>query len=629
MRQAQERLIHRGPDRGGLYISTDKSCALGSRRLSIIDLSAAADQPMTNEDKTLWLVFNGEIYNHQNLRQELAHAGHRFRSSSDTEVILHLYEEHGAALLSYLDGIFSFVIYDESNRRVFGARDRLGVKPLYYALSSRRFAFASEPKALLAMPDVGRDPRVEEVPSYLTYCCVPGPHTLFRDIEKLEPATLFELTAEGMFTKKRYWLPGHRIVGEPMEPVDLENDLARSLSRAVAKRTVCDVELGTTLSGGVDSSIVVALMTELGGAPVKTFTIGYPGDTADPHSDIHHARLVARHFGTDHHELIVDHNDFLAVLEDDLAELADDPIGSPSQAAIVHLAKFARRNGIKVIQVGEGSDELFCGYNSVYQLWRFHERLGVLKHLLPRWFAGFLCRAFESQLEWFAVNPSNIGSIDGTLPEHLRRYSKGQHLYWGYGLLFCAKDCDRLYRKALASPMDPYERLRLKMVELPGLNRRPYLDQLAMIDLLLQLPERLLMRVDKATMRYGVEAREPFLDMELMRMVFDTPAKIRAAGPKGFLKAYARQKLSPEILARAKRGFPTDSRIFMSPQVLSKIRESILSKRFVDFTGFDPSRLKEFVAVSETGQTRYFHHVWAIFILSLWFHRWVDARASV
>jgi asparagine synthase (glutamine-hydrolysing) len=623
---ARDRLIHRGPDDAGLYISPDHSCVLGSRRLAIIDLSAAASQPMSNEDATLWLVFNGEIYNYKELRKELADNGHRFRSVSDTEVLLHLYEEHGPALLSYIDGIFSFVIYDDRSRRIFGARDRLGVKPLYYALSSYRFAFASEPKALLALPDVGREPRLEEVPSYLTFSCVPGPHTLFRDIEKLEPGTAFELTADGTFRRERYWLPGGRLDGERFDSNNLASALECSLSKAVAKRIVTDVPLGTTLSGGIDSSLIVALMTEVLGAPFKTFTIGYPGDEANSNSDLHFARLVARQFGTDHYEVIIKPDEFLAVLDEDEAELADDPIGSPSQTAMVHLARFAKRNGVTVIQVGEGSDEVFCGYSSVYQLWRFHERIGVLSHLLPRRFAGFLARAFGSLLERVVINPSKIGSLDGTLLEHLRRFYKGEHLYWGYGLLYCAQDHERLYGKALPPLLDPYERLRPKIAEVADFAQRPYLDQLAIIDLMLELPERLLMRVDKATMRYGVEAREPFLDTSVLKVAFQIPPKLRASSEKGFLKAFARGKLSPEILMRPKLGFPADSKIFMAPPVMSKIRESILAKRFVDFTGFDPSRLREFIAVCDTGRTNFFSHVWSIYILSLWFHHWIEAR---
>lgn len=623
---ARDRLIHRGPDDSGLYVSPDGRCILGSRRLSIIDLSAAANQPMSNEDATVWLVFNGEIYNYIELRKQLADNGHRFRSASDTEVILHLYEEHGPALLDHLDGIFSFVIYDAKSHRLFGARDRLGVKPMYYALSPKRFAFASEPKALLALPDVGREPRIEEVPSYLAFSCVPGPPTLFRDIEKLEPGMKFELTAEGSFRRERFWLPGGRGEGEIVDSVNLASALGNSLFEAVAKRMVSDVPYGTTLSGGIDSSLIVALMTEVSGAPVRTFTIGYPGDEADTNSDLHYARLVARQFGSDHHELIIKQDEFLAALDEDLPGLTDDPIGSRSEIAMVHLAKFARRNGVTVLQVGEGSDEVFCGYSTVYQLWQFHQRIAVLSHLFPRRFTRFLARALGSLLEKVAINQSRIGSMVGTGLEHLRSYSRGEHLYWGYGVLFRVKDQERLFGRALPPLLNPYERLRARIAEVSDFGQRPYLDQLAIIDLMLELPERLLMRLDKATMLYGVEAREPFLDASVLKVAFQIPQKLRASSQKGFLKSYARRKLPSEILMRPKTGFPTASSIFFAPAVLSRISESILSKRFLDFTGFDPYRLRELIAACESGRSRFFSHVWALYILSSWFHHWIEGK---
>ena len=211
---ARDVLTQRGPDDAGLYVSPDGLCVLGHRRLSIVDLSAHGHQPMPNEDGTLWIVLNGEIYNHGDLREELTRKGHPFRSNSDTEVILHLFEEEGTRLVDRLDGEFAFVIYDVNRRRLYGARDRLGVKPLYYALSASRFAFSSEPKALLALPDVSREPRPDEIPGYLAFNCVPGPATLHRDIEKLEPGTLFEVAGDGTLRRERFWLPAAEPIGD-------------------------------------------------------------------------------------------------------------------------------------------------------------------------------------------------------------------------------------------------------------------------------------------------------------------------------------------------------------------------------------------------------------------------------
>lgn len=624
---ARDRLAHRGPDDAGLYVSPDGLCVLGSRRLSILDLSGAANQPMSNEDATLWIVFNGEIYNYIKLRKELVDNGHQFRSSSDTEVILHLFEEHGPALVHYLDGIFSFVIYDAKRSRLFGARDRLGVKPLYYAHSSKRFAFASEPKALLAFPDVSREPNMEELPSYLTFNCVPGPRTLFRDIEKLEPGMLFEVTAESHFRKRRFWLPGERIDGERAGCIDHPNALEAPLREAVAKRMVSDVPFGATLSGGIDSSLVVALMTDVLGAPVRTFTIGYEGDEINTNTDLSYARLVARQFSTNHHEVIISNDEFLAVLDEDLPALTDDPIGTPSETALVHLAKYSKRNGVTVLQVGEGADEAFCGYTSVYQLWRFYERMAILRHLVPRRFARVLARTFAPLFERVKINPSRIGSKDGTVREHLHRYSSGEHLYWGYGVLFCLQEQESLFSRGRLPPFsDPYDRLRSRIADVSDFHQRSYLDQMAIIDLLLELPERLLMRLDKATMLYGVEARVPFLDPSVLKAAFQVPAKLRALGQKGFLKAYARYRLPSDILARPKAGFPVARRVFLAPTVLSRIREGILSKRFLDFTGFDRNRLGEFLGACEGGRSGCFSQVWSLYILALWFEHWIMGK---
>ena len=615
VQSARDLLIHRGPDDSGLYISSDHSCILGSRRLAIIDRSKAANQPMPNEDSTLWLVFNGEIYNYVTLQEELSKKGHRFRSASDTEVIIHLYEEHGSKMLQYLDGIFSFVIYDSRNRTLFGARDRFGVKPLYYSISSKRFAFASEPKALLALPDVGREPRLEEVPSYLTFSCVPGPHTLFQDIEKLEPGMQFVVKRDRTFLKERFWTPCGQIESGRSDFVDLTKALDTSLKDAVMKRMISDVPLGATLSGGIDSSSIVTLMTEILGPRVKTFTIGYPGDETDSNSDLHYARLVAQQLSCDHHEIIMTRDDILAVVEEDLPQLSDDPIGSPSETALAHLAKVAKRSGVTVIQVGEGSDELFCGYNKVHQLWRFRKRIAFLRHLFPPGFARCLMRTMDSLK-------------DSVVRQNLQRYSRGEHLYWGYGTVFSERETAQLFNKQLPPNSNPYERLRTRIAEVPDFHKRSYMDQLAIIDLLLQLPERLLMRVDKATMLHGVEAREPFLDPRVLNAAFQVPEKWRASSPKNFLKKYAGMKLLPEITLRPKVGFPTSMKVFLAPAVMSRIRGSVLSKKFVEFGGFNHTYLQQMIASCEAGKGRFFAHLWSLYVLSVWHDRWIEGRAG-
>lgn len=333
VQNARDRLVHRGPDDAGIYVSPDRRCVLGHRRLSILDLSPAGRQPMSNEDGTLWIVYNGEIYNFAELREELIDRGHRLRSRTDTEVILHLFEEQGAEAVHRLDGMFAFVLYDARRGRLFCARDRLGIKPLYYCLSHERFAFASEPKALLVLPDVSSHPLIEELPSYLAFNCVPGPATLYRDIEKLEPGTFLEVTGEGELHRERFWYPGQGARGFGGDGAALIDGLEERLRKATEKRMISDVPFGAMLSGGIDSSLTVAFMSEVLKAPVKTFTIGYPGDDGDPESDLSYARLAARTFGSDHHEVMLSEVEIAGALND-LPALADDPIGEIGRAHV-------------------------------------------------------------------------------------------------------------------------------------------------------------------------------------------------------------------------------------------------------------------------------------------------------
>ena len=615
---ARDRLAYRGPDDAGLYVSPEGRCVLGARRLAIRDRSVAGRQPIANESGTVWAVCNGEIYNADDLRRSLENRGHRFRSRCDVEVILHLYEEHGPDLVHQLDGMFSLVLYDVVGRQLFGARDRLGIKPLYYARSSRRFAFASEPKALLALPDVSRQPRLEELPSYLAFNCVPGPATLHRDIEKLEPATRFSLSSDGVFRRERYWTfpPSSRGAGA-VAPSDLIEEPLRS---AVRKRVLSDVPVGAALSGGLDSGLVVALMTEIVGKGVPTFTIGFPGDEANRGSDLHHARLVAEHFGAEHHELILDEKAFTAVV-DTLPDLADDPIGAPSQTALLHLASHARRAGVTVLQVGEGADEVFGGYPAAHRLCRVHRRLVGVRHLLPPWFAGLLVRTLRAPLQRVRLSPSTIGSADGTLYEALRRHARRESVYWGHGVLFSPPEQRRLLERQ-APRTNPYDRLRGRMATVEDLRARPYADQVALTDMLLELPERLLMRLDRASMRHGVEARVPYLDARLIEGAFRLPPAIRAPVPKGVLRAYAERKLPPETLQRAKGGFPASAAVFLAPTMRAQIRARVLSAPFLDLTGLAADGVEDLLTACERGGGG-FAQIWSLYILSLWFQAWV------
>ena len=355
-------LAHRGPDGEGFYLSPPGPVrvGLGHRRLKIIDLSDAATQPMTNEDETLWLVFNGEIYNFRELRERLASSGHRFRSQTDTEVILHLYEEVGAACVEQLDGMFAFALWDARRRCVFLARDRMGKKPLFYSRRGDRFAFASEAKALLRHPEIPADVSTAALPLYFLHGYVPAPRTFYSDIAQLPPAHAMLIEADGRTRCWPYWDPPAPEAGSENgrrhaeRDADVRAELRRLLTEAVRKRLMSDVPLGAFLSGGIDSTIVVGLMSRLLKAPVKTFSIGFAGDPS--FDETAYARLAAQAFKTDHTEFVVE-PEAVSVI-DRLIAAHDGPFADSSAIPMYLLAQLTRRH-VTVALGGDGGDELF------------------------------------------------------------------------------------------------------------------------------------------------------------------------------------------------------------------------------------------------------------------------------
>jgi asparagine synthase (glutamine-hydrolysing) len=618
---ARDKLLHRGPDDAATWRSPDGSCLLGFRRLSIIDLSADGRQPMANEDGTLRLVFNGEIYNYRALRRELVDRGHRFRSQADSEVILHLYEEMGPGCLERLDGMFAFAVYDGRDGSIFVARDRLGIKPLYYASSGRRFAFASEPKALLALPDVSREPDLGAVPLYLTFNALPGPGTLFQEIRKLGPGHWMRFGSDGDSRHERYWSP-FETQGFAESSDDALEQLPRRLEEAVAKRLVADVPVGAMLSGGLDSSLVVALMARASSEPVRTLTVGYRGGEDERTGDLHYARLVAETFGTRHEELIVEETDILDTM-DLLPGLADDPVGAPSVAANLMAARLVRERGVVVTLVGEGGDETFLGYPQTWRTWTLGRRLGFLASRIPRAAARALPDLLPEKLAGFS--PSN--AMDATLAELLHRYGHGRRAYWGHGTLSTHRERHRL-RESHAADHDPHATLLARLGEEEERLRAEgrELDRLMLTDIAVGLAERLLMRVDRATMAFSVEARVPLLDPAVVRTVQRIDPERRGRKPKALLEEIARPILPGPVLERPKAGFPTARGVFLAPGPYGRIRDSVLDERFLAATRLRPTAVRETLDRGRDGQSRHFYQTWALYVLSLWYHRWVENR---
>ncbi|MCA1645781.1 MAG: asparagine synthase (glutamine-hydrolyzing), partial [Chloroflexi bacterium] len=382
LRRMADTMHHRGPDADGYFVAPDHQIGFGFRRLSIVDLSTG-DQPMSNEDDSIWLVFNGEIYNHADHRPGLEARGHQFRSRCDAEVILHLYEEYGPDCVDHLRGMFAFAIWDSRRRRLLLARDRIGVKPLYFAALPRTVVFGSEIKALLGHPAL--TPRLDEqaLSLYLTFAATPAPSTLFAGIEKLPPGHRLLVDAKtGRRSLERYWQPlpdpaELRVRRAPEEYVERLEGLVRE---SIGLRMMSDVPYGAFLSGGVDSSLNVALMAELADRPVSTFSVAIEGDVAS--DELQFARAIAQKYGTQHHEVTIGDQDFLDYLPK-LVWHQDEPLADPVCVPLHAVSEAARQTGTKVVQVGEGSDELFSGYTSYAFFSDFHRRVWRPYQLVP------------------------------------------------------------------------------------------------------------------------------------------------------------------------------------------------------------------------------------------------------
>lgn len=545
----RDAMSHRGPDGAGVWISADRRVGLGHRRLSIIDLSHAADQPMRYRDGALCIVFNGEIYNHAEIRRELHDLGRvQWQTDhSDTEVILQAFAQWGIDCLQRLRGMFAFALWDERKRELWLVRDRIGIKPLYYSVHDGRIVFASEIKALLRDPAQRRAVNEESLFHYLSFLAVPAPQTLFEGVRKLPGGTWLRVAAGGHMEERRYWdVWDHTTPLVDASEQEIAERLLSELRTAVRYRKVSDVPVGVFLSGGIDSSTNTALFSEGETRPVKTFSIGYDAHYDSNPSELRYARLVAEHFGAEYHEKLLTMHDLIDFMPR-MVELQDEPIADPVCMPVYYVSKLAREHGVVVCQVGEGADELFWGYPK----WKWLLKLQQLDDLpIPRLLkrAGLKARALAGKELDF---PS----------EWLRRGTVGQPIFWGgaegfgeihkqrlLGARLRSKFLGRTSWEALA-PIR--ERFESKAWETSHLNWMTYLD------LNLRLPELLLMRVDKMTMGVSLEGRVPFLDHKFVELAMSVPTAVKTRGGnlKHILKKAVRGVIPDEIIDRPKQGF--------------------------------------------------------------------------
>ena len=598
-------LTHRGPDQAATLLSPDGRCAMAVQRLAVIDPAGSA-QPMALPDHSLLLAFNGEIYNFPDLRRSLLAAGAPFRSDGDTEVLLHLFGADGPAMLDRLDGMFAFAIYDNHAAQLFLARDRLGQKPLWYALLDDRIVFASEAKALFCHPSVGRHPDRQAITFYATLGYIPAPLTAWQGVRKLPPASSLTLpSAEAR--PFNYWQPIEPTADLPS--ADIDDIVRHAVSHAVEARMLADVPIGALLSGGVDSAIVVALMARLAGRAggVRTFTAGF--DAAD-YDERPAARLVAEHCDTDHTELTVSPDP--AGMLDTIVALYDEPFGDSSALPTFLICQAARRH-VTVALSGDGGDEVFAGYDR-YRAMHLAEGMGAIRHLAVR-FAAALLGPFASHDERSAVRRF-IRFADGLSYPFATQYLR-------YRALFAPEDLPRLFTDEFAAGVDLnapgawfchlYEE---QTVSAEAVRAQRH-------DLLTYLPDDLLVKADIASMACSLELRAPMLDHRVIDLGLSLPISAKIAGGRGkavLARAFG-DLLPPEVFQRPKRGFAVPLGRWLRQELRPTLRQSLLAGPLLDQGICRREALAGLVNDHLLGRDDHRHRLWALMVLSRWLAR--------
>src|SRR6266516_5568182 len=600
-----ETMVHRGPDDEGFHLAD--GVGLGAQRLSIIDV-AGGHQPIANEDGTVVVVFNGEIYNHRELRSRLETQGHRFATRSDTEVLVHLYEEYGDASVHLLQGMFAFALWDEKRRRLLLARDRLGIKPLYYVQANGSFLFASEVKALLEHPDVEAAIDLQAIDLYLAFRYVPGPDTLFRGVKKLPPGHILVLQ-DGRAQVRRYW---ELVLGDFHSAIDLNDavDEFQSLLReTVSRHLISDVPVGLLLSGGLDSGAVAAMTAAARAEPIATFTVGF--DLPGSHNELAQARVVAKHLGTDHHELVLAAD--AAELLPGLVRHLDEPVADPALLPTYLICRFARAS-VPVVLTGEGGDELLGGYPR----YAWFARAKRLQRLLPSWVRqGVL-------LPLGRVAPLGRRyqrALDNLLAQ---RDDVTRQLHWVAGLDPALKPglLSRELRDAIR-PGGPEAVLApfLGSVGVPA----EVMQRLMALDMHTWRVDDVLTKMDKMSMAASVEARVPFLDHRLVEFVASLPLAVKLQhGAKTLLKHAVKPLVPPSTIRRRKHAFQVPLDQWLSGPLHGFARDTLLDRRARARGWFDAASVEKLLAPNGARPPTDGQSVWTLLCLELWARAFLD-----
>lgn len=607
LKRMRDVLTHRGPDGEGLWV--DGPVGLGHRRLAIVDV-AGGHQPMANEDETVWIVYNGEIYNHAALRPWLEARGHRYRTRSDTETILHLYEEEGERCVEHLQGMFAFAVWDRARSRLLLARDRLGIKPLYYACTDHELVFASEIKAILAAGGIRPAFNEAILPEFLATRFVSGEETFFRGVRKLLPGRTLTWSLAAGLRERRYWGPPVEIDESRLTLRERAGEVRARLEAAVRSHLMSDVPLGLFLSGGIDSSALAALMAPMVKEPIRTFAVGFDEPGAN---ELAYARLAARSVGAEHREVVVSPGEFFDALPH-LVWHEDEPIAFPSSVPLYFVSRLAREH-VKVVLTGEGADELFLGYNR-YRVTSWNERLGrAYWGLVPGTLRGRVSRLIQA------------------LPRPLGRYAERTFLVLPSGARGLFYDNFAVFpedpqRHLLTDPRilttrDPYgEGLRCYEEAAGG-----SLERMCRADLQTYLVE-LLMKQDQMSMAASIESRVPFLDHEFVEHVAAMPGRFKLRGwqTKAVLRAALRDLVPREILTRRKMGFPVPVGRWFRGAFWPVVQEFVLGPRALRRGLFEPSFLRRLAEEHRAGAGEHGDRLWLLMNLEIWQRIFLDGE---
>jgi len=609
----RESLTHRGPDDAGVFI--DGSVGLGHRRLSIVDL-AGGHQPMSNEDGRVWIVYNGEVYNHRDLRPDLEARGHQYQTSSDTETIIHLYEERGPRAVEQLRGMFAFAIWDAPRRRLVLARDRLGIKPLYYTLSADGvICFASEIKALLEARQAGAELNYDALADYAANRYTSGEETLFRGVKRLLPGHTLVWT-NGRVEIERYWDVSFEKSEAQLTEQQYVDGFTELFQESVRLRLMADVPLGMFLSGGIDSSAIVSAMSGMVSDPIKTFSVAFEEREAN---ELDYARIVSRAFGTDHHEIVVSPQQFFDALPA-MVYQEDEPIAHPSSIPLYFVSKLAAEH-VKVVLTGEGSDELLAGYDK-YRKTVYNLALGRAYHnTMPAPVRGAVERAI--------LKLNGASRVRQKLSRtFLCLEPRIEDIYFDNFSVFSRASQRRLFTRETREQMletDPYA-APLSLLE--GAGSSSLLDQLLAADLKTYLHE-LLMKQDQMSMAASIESRVPFLDHKLVEFAAALPQnmKLRGLTTKYILRKAMKNRLPKEILTRRKMGFPVPVGAWLRNKFSHVVDEYVLGPRALERGIFEPGFVRELVTRHNAGEN-HSERLWALINFEIWQRRFFDCEAS-